>query len=123
MLCLRRRPILAKRARALMILIRVRMIVRFLGGRMTDSEKLFSIMCFMMNEGLRVDDQYRTTLSYRTVRWRDCDQLDMLELIQLQDRVQYFNELDAVIGNILYDNNRPRPAFYPLTGLRYDGIL
>jgi len=89
----------------------------------TDTEKLFSIMAFMMNEGMRVDDQLRVTLSYRTAKWRECDQLDMLELIQLQDRVQYFNELDAVIGNILYNNNRPRPPFYPLTGLRYDGIM
>ncbi|MCL2300478.1 MAG: hypothetical protein FWC27_10090 [Firmicutes bacterium] len=90
---------------------------------MTDSEKVVSVMAFMLNEGLRVDDYYRTTLGYRTVKWRECDQLDMLEIIQLQDRVQYFNELDAVIGNILYSNNRPRPVFYPLTGLRYDGIL
>ena len=107
----------------MMTLSRVRLIVRYLGGLMTDSEKLLSISCFMMNEGLRVDDHYRTTLSYRTVRWRECDQLDLLELIQLQDRVQYFNELDAVIGNILYSRNQARPVFYPLTGLRYDGIM
>ena len=89
----------------------------------TDAEKLLSIMCFLMNEGLHVDDQYRTTLSYRTVKWRECDQLDMLELIQLQDRVQYFNELNAVLSNILYGTQYPRPPYYPLTGLRYDGIL
>jgi hypothetical protein len=70
------------------------------GPLITDSEKLFSIMCFLMNEGIRVEEHYRVTLSYRTVRYRECDQLDMLELIQLQDRLQYFGELNAVIGNI-----------------------
>ena len=89
----------------------------------TDTEKVFSIMCFMWNEAMRVDNQYQTTLSYRTVKWRECDQLDMLEIIQLQDRVQYFNELNAVIGNIIFGTFNPRPQFYPLTGLRYDGIL
>jgi hypothetical protein len=90
---------------------------------MTDAEKLLSIMCFLMNEGISVDNQYRTTLSYRTVRWRECDQLDLLEIIQLQDRVQYFNEISAVLNNILYGTNYPRRVFYPLTGLRYDATM
>ena len=89
----------------------------------TDAEKLFSIMCFLMNEGLHVDDQYRVTLSYRTARWRECDQLDLLEFIQLQDRVQHFNEISAVLSNMLYGTQYARPSFYPLTGLRYDATM
>ena len=90
---------------------------------MTDAEKLVSVMVFMLNEGIRVEDQYKVTLSHRTVRYRECDQLDLLELIQLKDRLEYFNELDAVIGNILYGTNRRRPPYYPLTGLRYDATM
>jgi len=90
---------------------------------MTDAEKVFNIMVFLLNEGIRAEEMFRVTLSYRTVRYRDCDQLDFLELIQLKDRYEYFNELNTVLGNILYGEHRPRPPYYPLTGLRYDATM
>ena len=90
---------------------------------MTDVEKLLSIGCFMNNEGIRVEDTYRLVLSHRTVHWRECDQLDLLELMELKIRLDYFNELDVVIGNILLARHDPRPPYFPLTGLRYDGTI
>ena len=89
----------------------------------TDAEKVFSIMCFLWNEGIRVEEHYRVTLSYRTVKYRECDQLDLLELIQLRDRLEYFHELNTVLCNVLFGTFNPRPVFYPLTGLRYDATM
>ena len=90
---------------------------------MTDSEKLLAIGGFLLNEGIRVEDTYKTVLSYRTARYREADQLDLLELIQLMDRWEYFVELATVIENILYGRHDQRPPFYPLTGLRYPDIM
>jgi len=82
---------------------------------MTDGEKLLTIQHFLLLEGIRVEDDFRLTLSYRTAQYRNCDQLDMLELIQLMDRVEYFNELEAVIGNVIDDaRHKRRPAWFPL---------
>ena len=81
---------------------------------MTDSDKLLAIASFMLNEGIRVEDTYKLTQSRRTIEYRGCDQLDYLELIQLRDRWEYFMELDVAIGNILFDQFRSRPPWYPL---------
>jgi len=90
---------------------------------MTDNEKLLSIACFLWNEGNRVEEMYRVTLGHRAARYRDCDVYDLVELIQLANRLEYFSELSTVINNILFDRNDPRLPYYPLTGLRYDGII
>jgi len=76
---------------------------------MTDAEKLLAIGNFLYMEGIRVEDAFRVALSYRTGQYRAVDQLDLLDLIQLMDRWEYFNELEATIGNILYDRHKMRP--------------
>ena len=81
---------------------------------MTDAEKLLAIGNFLFMEGIRVEDDFRVMLSYRTGQYRDVDQLDMLELIQLMDRWEYFNELEAVIGNIVHGRHKRRPAWKSL---------
>lgn len=81
---------------------------------MTDAEKLLAIGNFLHMEAIRVEDAFKVALSYRTGQWRSVDQLDMLELIQLLDRVEYFNELEAVIGNVIYGRHKRRPQWYPL---------
>jgi len=90
---------------------------------MTDKERLLNIACFINNEGLRAEDTYKLVLSHRTVRYRECDQLDLLELMELKIRLDYFKELEAVLGNLLYDRYVPRPAYRRLTGRRYDDII
>ena len=90
---------------------------------MTDAEKLVAIMSFMHNEAIRAEDAYKLTLNHRTVYYRQCDQLDLLELIELKVRLDYFNELSAVICNVLYGTHTPRPKYHSLTGLRYPDIL
>ena len=90
---------------------------------MNDTEKLLTLAVFMNNEGFRVEDAYRMTLNHRTVRWRECDVLDLVELMELKIRLDYFNELSAVICNVLYGTHTPRPKYHSLTGLRYPDIL
>jgi len=80
----------------------------------TDREKLLSIASFLHNEGIRVEDSYKILLTHKTVKYRECDALDYLELIQHRDRWEYFAELDAVISSILYDKHVPRPPWWPL---------
>jgi len=80
----------------------------------TDAYKLLLIGNFLNNEAIRLEDAFKVTLSYRTGQYRNVDQLDMLELIQLLDRLEYFRELDAVISNILDGGHRPRPRWKPL---------
>jgi len=82
--------------------------------QMTDAEKLLAIANFLFMEGIRVEDDFKVHLSYRTGQWRNVDQLDMLELIQYLDRWEYFNEIEAMIGNILYDRHKRRPPWVPL---------
>jgi hypothetical protein len=68
----------------------------------------------MNAEYYRVDEQYRLTSSRRNMQYRVCDCLDYLELIQLRDRWEYFQELDAIIDNIIFDRWRRRPPWRPL---------
>jgi len=90
---------------------------------LTDGEKLLTLAAFMNNEGFRAEDAYKLTLNHRTVRYRECDVLDLVELMELKIRLDYFVELSAVICNVLYGTFNPRPPYYPLTGLRYPDIL
>jgi hypothetical protein len=80
----------------------------------TDAEKLISLANFIHLEGIRVEDMLRCTVQRRLVKYREFDQLDALELIQLQDRYEYFCELSVVITNILFEQNRPRPCWRSL---------
>jgi len=90
---------------------------------MTDEAKFIAIANFLFCEGIRVEDSLRVFLSHRMIQYKHSDQLDMLEIIQLMDRLEYFNELSTVINNILFDTYLPRPAFYPLTGAGYYGTI
>jgi hypothetical protein len=81
---------------------------------MTDSDKLLAIANFLFCEGIRVEDTFKVVLSHKTVGYRNTDQLDYLELIQLMDRWEYFREFDAVISNILFGVNAKRPPWHPL---------
>jgi len=81
---------------------------------MTDAEKLLAIGSFMNSEAIRVEDDFKVMLSYRTGQYRNVDQLDLLELIQLMDRWEYFRELDAAIGGVLYGYNRRRARWKSL---------
>lgn len=90
---------------------------------LTDNEKLLSIGNFIYNEGWQLEEHCRVVFHRRLVCYRECDQLDLLELIQLMDRWEYFKELSTVIENILYDRHSLRPQFHPLTGWRYPDIM
>jgi len=90
---------------------------------MSDNEKLLAIGNYIMREGLLLENMYQVTLARRTVKYRDCDQLDMLELIQLMDRWEYFKEWSVIIENTLYERfDRPH-KHVPLTGFRYHDII
>ena len=90
---------------------------------MTDAEKVHAIMVFIFHEGIRAEDGMRAVFSRRWMWNKEADQLDMLEVIQYMDRLEYFNELATVINGIIFDKHERRPAFRPLTGGRHDGIL
>jgi hypothetical protein len=82
---------------------------------MTDNERLLAIACFLLNEGTRAEDGYKQALARKTVKYREADALDYLELIELRTRWDYFRELDVVIGNVLYGRHDPRPQWFPLS--------
>ena len=90
---------------------------------MTDAEKLLAIGNYLFTEGIRVEDSYKLTMNHRMLKYRDCDQLDLMELIELKNRWDYYAELAVMIENILYDRYEQRPRYNPLTGLRYDGNM
>ena len=86
---------------------------RWACGMLNDAEKLLAIANFIYCEGIRVEDRLKITQSHRMVQYHDNDQLDMLEIIQLMDRLEYFNELSTVIDNPVRQA-RPQANLLPL---------
>jgi len=53
---------------------------------------------YMYIRGCDLEENLRVTLWRRFVRHKDCDQLDILELLELMNRLEYHNELARIIG-------------------------
>ena len=71
---------------------------------LTDAEKLLSIMNYLFQEGIRAEDALKVMTYRRFVWYRDFDQLDLLEVIRLMDRAEYYAEISAVLNAILFDS-------------------
>ena len=90
---------------------------------MTDAERLIALANFIFSEGIRVEDSFNAVLNRRWMWSKEADQLDLLEVIQYMDRLEYFKEISAVVNGILFDEHRRRPPFKPLTGGGRGGII
>ena len=70
---------------------------------MTDREKLLSIVNYIFQEGIRAEDSLKVIM-HRRFQWhKTFDQLDLLDVIRLMDRLEYYNEFSAVLNAILFD--------------------
>jgi len=60
--------------------------------------KLLLIQSYMNTRGCDLEELLRVTFWKRFVKYKNCDQLDILELLEMMVRLEYHHELSSIIN-------------------------
>ena len=69
---------------------------------MTAEQRLTAMATFVLHQGTRLEQQYQNACRVKLNSERELDGLDLLDLMELKHRLEFWNELDRHFEHLLF---------------------